>query len=258
MEYGKIIEIVKVLAVEVGNEILEYYKGNYNIDYKDDNSPLTCADKKANEIIVNSLKLNFPDYDILSEESYDDLKRLNNEYCFIVDPLDGTKEFINHTDEFTVNIALSKNGKSVLGVVYVPVSKELYYAYEGGGSFYFANGIEKINKVSERHKRLRLLSSKFHKSEEFLDLIERNASKISSVIGVGSSLKGCLIARGEAECYYRYGLTSEWDTAAMQIIVEEAGGILKQLNNTKMRYNRKDTLNRLGFYIINNKRNHIT
>ena len=257
MEYKKIIEILKIIAVEAGNEILKYYKGDYNIDYKDDNSPLTSADKKANEIIVNSLKVEFPNYAILSEESYDNLNRINNEYCFIVDPLDGTKEFINNTDEFTVNIALSKNGKSILGVVYVPVSRELYYAYKGGGSFYFINGKETINKVSKRSKNLRLLSSKFHKSKEFLDLIERNASEISSVIGVGSSLKGCMIARGEAECYYRYGLTSEWDTAAMQIIVEEAGGVLKQLNDTEMRYNRKDTLNRLGFYIINNKKNHI-
>jgi len=139
--------------------------------------------------------------------------------------------------------------------VYVPVTGELYYATKGHGSFYEYKGEITRNKVSHRIDRIRVLSSKYHKSKEFLDLIEDHASIISSVEGVGSSLKGCLIARGLAEAYYRFGLTSEWDTAAVQLVAEEAGGVFKQLDHSEMTYNRVDTLNRKGFYIVNTDEN---
>lgn len=200
---------------------------------------------------MNLIKEAFPEHAILSEESADDLSRLENPYCWIIDPLDGTKEFIHRTDEFTVNIALVYNHKPVVGVVYVPVTDELYYSILNEGSYYEYKGeIAKIQ-VSGRTEALRILSSKYHRSNAFLDMVEHNASRIKVVEGVGSSLKGCLIAKGDAEGYYRYGLTSEWDTAAVQLIVEEAGGIFMQMDDTEMVYNREDTLNRKGFYIVN-------
>ncbi|MBN2796949.1 MAG: 3'(2'),5'-bisphosphate nucleotidase CysQ [Clostridia bacterium] len=231
--------------------MIEIYNSDFEITYKEDDSPLTCADRAADEIIVNLIKEAFPEHAILSEESADDLSRLENPYCWIIDPLDGTKEFIHRTDEFTVNIALVYNHKPVVGVVYVPVTDELYYSILNEGSYYEYKGeIAKIQ-VSGRTEALRILSSKYHRSNAFLDMVEHNASRIKVVEGVGSSLKGCLIAKGDAEGYYRYGLTSEWDTAAVQLIVEEAGGIFMQMDDTEMVYNREDTLNRKGFYIVN-------
>lgn len=249
--YELALKVAKEAAVLAGIRIMEIYNSDYKIEYKADDSPLTCADREADEIIIKHIKASFPDHSILSEESADNLKRLDESYCWIVDPVDGTKEFINHTDEFTVNIALVKNKKPILGVIYVPVSEELYYAGYETGSYYEKDGKVTKNEVSQRTEKLRILSSKYHKSEAFLDLVEANADRISMVESVGSSLKGCLISRGLAEGYYRFGLTCEWDTAAVQIIVEEAGGIFKQLDHSEMLYNRKDTLNRKGFYIVN-------
>lgn len=253
--YKNELEAAKKIAILAGKKIIEIYNGNFDVEYKLDESPVTSADLIADTMIVDYLKNLFPSYSILSEESSDDLSRLKNKYCWIVDPLDGTKEFINRTDEFTVNIALAVNGKVVLGVIYVPVSEEIYYASIESGSYYQFNDKIIKNKVSSRREKLRILSSKYHKSESFLELIENNARVISSIEGVGSSLKGCLISRGLAEVYYRFGYTGEWDTAAMQIIVEEAGGVFKQLDDSNMRYNREDTLNRKGFYVLNNNVN---
>lgn len=249
------LSIAKEAAVLAGKKILTYYYSDFNVEYKEDDSPLTCADRAADDIIGDILSEHFPKIPILSEESSDDLKRLNSTYCWVIDPMDGTKEFIDHTDEFTVNIALVQDGYPIVGVVYVPVTNEIYFACKDAGSFYEVEGNVTKNTVSDRVDKLRLLSSKYHKSEAFLDLIESHAEVISAVEGVGSSLKGCLIARGLAEAYYRFGPTCEWDTAAVQLIVEEAGGFFRQMDHTEMTYNREDTLNRKGFYILNNEVN---
>ncbi len=256
--YLKELELAKKLAVEAGEKILEIYSSDFSVEYKDDDSPLTQADLKANEIIEKGLTKEFPNYAFLSEESKVDFSRMKEEYCWIVDPLDGTKEFVNRNGEFTVNIALSRNGKSVLGVVYVPVSEELFFAYEGyGAAFEYKGKVKKIQ-TSKKIDELVLVSSKSHKSEKFLELIKNNEEKISEVKSAGSSLKGCLVALGEVDAYYRFGLTCEWDTAAMHIIVEEAGGEVKQIDGTELRYNRKNTLNEKGFYMINNKNSKLT
>ena len=120
------IKLVKKLAIEAGQAIMKIYQTDFDVAYKEDQSPLTLADQKANEIIVDGLGKAYPDYAILSEEVADDKSRRLNDYCFIVDPLDGTKEFINRNGEFTVNIALVYHGKPVVGVIYVPVTKQLY------------------------------------------------------------------------------------------------------------------------------------
>lgn len=257
MNIEEILGCCKKAAVEAGRAILQIYEQgeSVEIEYKKDNSPLTIADKKSNDIIISYLKKNYPEYAILSEEQKDDKSRLKCPYCFIVDPLDGTKEFIKHNGQFTVNIALAEHGVSILGVIYVPVTKELYYAAKGIGSF-LEQGDRVIQlHVSERIKDIRAVMSSSHGCAEMDELIERHHLK--NFIKIGSSLKGCLIAKGEAEIYYRFNPTMEWDTAAMQCIAEEAGAIFRQMDDSEMRYNRENSLNDKGFYIINRIENRI-
>ncbi|WHH57494.1 3'(2'),5'-bisphosphate nucleotidase CysQ [Petroclostridium sp. X23] len=259
--YNKELDISKHLAVQAGIAILEIYETDFNIEKKEDNSPLTLADRNANEIIVKGLKDHFSDYAILSEESKDDKSRMENDFCFIVDPLDGTKEFIKRNGQFTVNIALAYTNKVVMGVIYVPVTKELYYASKGQGAYLAVveNGetrsenqrLQVTNKVTD----LIMVGSKSHSTEKEAKLIEDNKEKIKETKSAGSSLKGCMVAKGEADIYYRFGYTCEWDTGAMQCIAEEAGGIFKQMDGTDMLYNRQNNLNEKGFYIVNKKEN---
>ncbi|XMB66893.1 adenylyl-sulfate kinase [Mycoplasmatota bacterium zrk1] len=243
------------VALSAGDKILEIYNKEFEVEYKFDDSPLTEADKSANEIIVRYLKSNYRFASILAEESSDDLSRLENDWCFIVDPLDGTKEFVNRNGEFTVNIGLSYKGKSVLGVIYAPIFDEMYYASMDNGSYMIkGDNVIKLDSSSKENE-LTLVGSKSHRTKELEDLINKNKRKIVNVKSFGSSLKGCMIARNEADLYYRFGLTSEWDTCAMQCVVEEAGAIFRQMDHTQMTYNRKDSLNRKGFYIVNRKEN---
>jgi 3'(2'), 5'-bisphosphate nucleotidase len=248
------------LAIKAGDAIMDIYRGdNITVKYKSDNTPLTLADKVANDIIVSALREEYPLCAILAEESHeaDNRSRVFREYCFIVDPLDGTKEFIARTGQFTVNIALSHNGESVVGVIYVPVTEELYYAYRGYGAYYQNNPEATAVKLSvtDKLENLIFVGSKSHATEREEQLLKEKSSLISSVTTVGSSLKGCMVARGIADVYYRYGLTNEWDTAAMQCIVEQAGGVFRQADGSEMRYNRKDILNRKGFLAVNRREN---
>ncbi len=247
------LDTCKDLAVKAGKAILEIYNSDFKVDYKEDDSPLTKADSISDEIILEGLKKAFPDIPVLSEESQDNLIRLENEWCFIVDPLDGTKEFIKRNGEFTVNIALVHEGRSVTGVIYVPVKEELFFAQKGKGAFYKKDGTVKRIKVSDRTENIRLVMSRSHASDKLKAIIEKN--NIKDIKRAGSSIKGCLVAMGEAEVYYRFGPTMEWDTAAMQCIVEEAGGIFRQMDDSEMTYNRKDSVNRKGFYVLNSLQN---
>ena len=251
--YLKELETAKRAAVLAGKVIMEVYEsGDFGIEAKADDSPLTLADKAANRIIVDILKKEFPSYAILSEEEQDDLSRLDNDLCFVVDPLDGTKEFIKRNGQFTVNIALCYKHRVVMGVIYVPVTGEMYFAAQGHGSFVEADGkMTRINASTEQKEKseLSMVMSNSHGAAENDVLIEKYG--ITNYVKVGSSLKGCMIARGVADVYYRYGPTMEWDTAAMQCIVEEAGGLLMQMDDTEMLYNREDSLNSKGFYILN-------
>ena len=206
-----IIEIIKKTSYYAGRIILEIYEGDFSVEYKADNSPLTTADKKANDYIVGVLEKEFPHMSILAEESADDSERLDNDWCWIVDPLDGTKEFVKRNGEFTVNIALSFKGQSVLGVVYVPVIDEMYWGYSDGGAFYrhgcreayeaATNANEEIEligekiQVSKRTEKLIMFHSRSHKTKEIDDLVRRNSEKIKDIKCAGSSLKGCLIAK---------------------------------------------------------------
>lgn len=255
MDLEKELEVSIKAAIKAGHAIMEIYNNidDMQVEYKDGDMPLTAADKASDKIIVDALGNEFPDYAILSEEEKDDRARLSNDYCFIVDPLDGTKEFIKRNGQFTVNIALSYKHESVMGVIYVPVTGELYYAIKGKGAFLDnGNGVAERIEVSSCTdlEKLRIVMSSSHGCRQMDEIIEKY--KFSNFVKMGSSLKGCIVAKGGAELYYRFNPTMEWDTAAMQCIVEEAGGIFMQMDDTPMRYNRKDSVNSKGFYVINN------
>lgn len=257
MKYMRELEVAKQAAVLAGQAIMEVYNSaDFGVEYKKDNSPLTKADKESNEVIVRMLKEAFPEHAILSEEEKDNLDRLNNPLCFVVDPLDGTKEFLKRNGQFTVNIALSEDHHSVIGVIYVPVTGELYYAAKGYGSFLEKDGVVTELHVSDEEKEksdLNVVMSNSHGCKEMEELLEKY--QLKNFVKVGSSLKGCMIATGAADVYYRHNPTMEWDTAAMQCIVEEAGAIFRQMDDTEMLYNRENSLNYKGFYIINSMRN---
>ncbi|WP_457556948.1 adenylyl-sulfate kinase [Candidatus Harpocratesius sp.] len=255
-QLSSIIEDLKPIARQAGQKILEFYNDDMQISIKSDKSPLTQADTAANSIIVTFLQSRFPEHAILSEESKDDKSRLENDFCWIVDPLDGTKEFIKRNDEFTVNIALAYKHRVILGIIYAPVLEELYYAAEGIGTFLEIADKPPIRlHVNSKTTDLTVVSSRSHKSEKLVSLLSQHQNKIKSEVSKGSSLKGCLVARGDAEIYYRFGYTMEWDTAAMQSIVEQAGGIFRQMDDSEMLYNRVNSLNEKGFYILNSIQN---
>lgn len=259
MDLEKVLDVCKEISIQAGLVIMEIYNSckDMHVEYKEGNMPLTLADKASNQLIVKRLFTEFPEIAMLSEEEKDNKERLEKEYCFIVDPLDGTKEFMKRNGQFTVNIALSYKNRSILGVIYVPVTGELYYASKGKGAFLKTrDGQERQIHVSERMENLRVVMSNSHGCKEMDRLLEKYHLK--NFVSVGSSLKGCMIARGDAEVYYRYNPTMEWDTAAMQCIVEEAGAIFKQMDHTEMLYNREDSLNAKGFYIINRMENKMT
>ncbi len=256
--WEKELETAIQAAREAGAAIREVYDGagELGIEYKVDERPLTVADKMANKVIVKRLREAWPEYAILSEEEKDDRQRLQNNYCFIVDPLDGTKEFIKRNGQFTVNIALAYRHRSVMGVIYAPVPGDLYFAAEGLGAW----RVEKDNAKKPLHvsaitaiDEIRLVMSLSHGSAEMDALIKKYGFRHKRPMG--SSLKGCLVAAGEAEVYYRFNPTMEWDTAAMQSIAEEAGAVFRQMDDSEMLYNREDSTNRKGFYVINDKRN---
>ncbi len=256
MDTEKALRLSKMLAYEAGAAIMDIYRQDFDVELKDDASPLTQADKAANDLILAGLKAEFPDVAYLSEEEKDDFSRLKEKYCFIIDPLDGTKEFVKKNGEFTVNIALAKNGEPMMGVVYAPVLEELYFALKGAGAYLEdKDGHVTPLSVTSHTENLKLVASKSHRSEKLDEMMEANKDKITELVSYGSSLKGCLVAAGSADIYYRFGLTCEWDTCAMQAVVECAGGIMMQMDKTPLTYNRENTLNEKGFFIVNRKEN---
>ncbi len=238
-------------------KIMEIYNTHFDVEIKDDNSPVTLADKNADKIISEHLRNAFPSHALLTEESEDDKSRLANDYVWIVDPVDGTKDFVGRDGGFTTNIALAYKHELVVGVVVVPVTGEVYYATKDGGTYYIdANGNKSRIHVNDKLDDLTILCSVYHTNQIEEDLIQKHSDKIKHIRKVGSSLKPCQIAHGLAEISYRMsGNTKEWDTAASQIIVEEAGGLFCKCDGTKIKYNREDVYNREGYIVVNRKEN---
>ena len=251
--YQKELSRMIEAALVAKEKIMEIYNShNLNVEIKEDNSPVTKADKAADKIIREILRKYIPTYDFLTEESDDDLSRLNNDYVFIVDPVDGTKDFIARDDEFTTNIALAYKNEVVAGVISIPASGEIYYASKGDGAYYLSNGVSTKIHVNDKLDNLTCLTSVFHLNEEEKKLIEKHKDKIKNTIKRGSSIKACHIAHGKAEISYRMSPnTKEWDTAASQIIVLEAGGVFLEPDKSEIKYNRKDVYNRKGYIIAN-------
>ncbi len=243
----ELLNISKEAALAAGEDILKIYaSGDFSIEAKADDSPLTLADKASHNRIVSFLeKTNIP---ILSEEGrsipYDE--REEWEYFWMIDPLDGTKEFIKKNGEFTVNIALIHKERPILGVVYPPALKQMYTASKGSGAFLDGHEIHVSGKTLEL-PNLKTVASRSHMSpetEEFLNWLED-----PEIVSKGSSLKLLMVASGEADIYPRFGPTMEWDTAAAHIVVEEAGGQVVHTDlKTPISYNKQNLLN--PFFVV--------
>ena len=232
------------IARGAGQAILEVYHQDFAVQHKGDDSPLTAADMASHKAIVAGLQGLTPDIPVLSEEAakipFDE--RSGWHTYWLIDPLDGTKEFIKRNGEFTVNIALVHDGVPVLGVVHVPVSGVTYAACQGGGA------VKEVPGRDEQPIRVRKLSdgpvavvgSRSHRGDSLNSFLEKLGEH--EIVSMGSSLKICLVAEGAADVYPRLGPTSEWDTAAAHCVVEQAGGSLTDLEMQPLRYNRKDSL----------------
>jgi 3'(2'), 5'-bisphosphate nucleotidase len=239
-----LIRPVTDISIRAGARILEIYATDFEIETKADESPLTAADKASHNTIVAALAKLTPDIPILSEESDEITWEERSQWpeYWLIDPLDGTKEFIKKNGEFTVNIALIQGHKAVLGVVYVPVKNRSFYGFAKGGAFERTpeGEVREIHVTSPAQNPVRVVGSRSHRGE----LVDAYLAKLGDhiMVSMGSSLKLCLVATGEADVYPRLGLTSEWDTAAAQAVVECAGGKVTQLDGSPLMYNAKEDI----------------
>ncbi len=254
----KYLSIAIQASIFAGIEIMKVYATDFESVLKTDNSPLTVADQKANEVIMNHLKeTGIP---IISEENrqIDYAERKNWKTCWMVDPLDGTKEFIKRNGEFTVNIALIVDGNPVLGVIYVPVSKTLYFTTADGMSSYKLILENEITASEDIYKNavvikpapkdeipLKIVGSRSHRNEATEEFISnKKKSREVELVSKGSSLKFCLVAEGAANIYPRFAPTMEWDTAAGQAICQAVGiSVIDMVTNEPLRYNKENLLN---------------
>ena len=267
MDYHSLLKLAITAAIKAGQEILKIYETDFFVETKSDNTPVTLADKSASNSIIKDLaQTKIP---IISEEEdiLDYETRKKWERVWLVDPLDGTKEFVKRNGEFTVNIALVENNQPVIGVIYLPVQKELYFACINYGSFKVAqqqspeiNNIENLLKAAIKlptqklPKKYTVVASRSHLSRE----LNQHIDKLKNIYGevditnVGSSIKQCWVAEGKAHEYLRLGTTMEWDTAAGQCILEQAGGQIIDLETQKqMRYNKENMKN--NFFIAKHR-----
>jgi len=236
---------IKKIAMDASEEIMKIYIKDFTVAYKEDESPLTEADTKSNEIICTRLETLYPDIPILSEENklvpYE--SRRSWEYYWCIDPIDGTKEFIKKNDEFTINIALIHKDTPVLGVVYAPALKEMYSAKEGEGAYKNEQRLP-LEKNENLQESMRVVASKSHLSEETQAFIDALPTKKVEQVSKGSSLKLCMVAEGSADIYPRLAPTMEWDTAAAHAVVLEAGKKVIEYGTEKdIVYNKENLLN---------------
>ena len=250
LNYQGLLTALFPVARDAGQAIMEIYKASEGIEIqrKADDSPLTQADQASNKVICEALEQLNPKFPIISEENkeipYEE--RQNFSFSWMVDPLDGTKEFIKRNGEFTINIALIEKGNPILGVVHVPVSGITYYGFKGGGAFKILND-ETVQQIGVDVYRvnqtgLRFVCSRSHMSEAVKNYLAQFAQP--QTLSMGSSLKFLLIAEGKADIYPRLAPTMEWDTGAAQAILEAAGGkVLRHDDHTPLVYNKSNLLN---------------
>ncbi|QGH36224.1 3'(2'),5'-bisphosphate nucleotidase CysQ [Gracilibacillus salitolerans] len=251
------------VCLEAGNEIMEVYAQDFDVEFKEDDSPLTVADKKAHDAIASGLEKIDSSIPVLSEEGKEIPYEARKDWgqFWLVDPLDGTKEFIKKNGEFTVNIALIKDKYPEMGVIYAPALDTFYFGVNGEGA-YKLNDASKVKVTSsvdlinqsvslpevKESNITNVVASRSHMSEETEAFINQLDGEVE-VVSSGSSLKFCLVAEGKADYYPRYAPTMEWDTGAGQAIVEAAGGkVTRYEDNERFYYNRKELLN--GWFLV--------
>ena len=242
------------ISIQAGEQILEYYKDDIKVETKDDNSPLTKADLASHHEIVSALKELTPETPIISEESgipgYEERKTWDR--YWLVDPLDGTKEFIKKNGEFTVNIALIENSKPVLGVVHIPAKKMTYVGEKTVGTFKIdqdGNKTQVYSSVPEKNSKVSIVSSRSHGSSDTEERVEEMGFTVGKSVPAGSSLKFCLVAEGIADIYPRFGPTMEWDTAAGDAVFRYSGKEGERFS--PLSYNKESMKN--GEFIIGHK-----
>lgn len=249
-ELVALIKPLQAIARTAGESILDIYHAGFTVRQKSDSSPITEADIAAHDCIENGLYDLLPDIPVLSEESphIPLLKRLTWDWLWLVDPLDGTREFIARSGQFSVNIALIREQRPVLGLIYTPVEQRYYFAVHQYGAFKqeWQGATQAIHTRIPADSPIRVASGNRHIGRPlstYLDYLGRH-----HYLSLGSSLKSCLVAEGAVDLYPRFGPTSEWDTAAAQIIVEEAGGGLTDMFMRPLRYNARPTLINPDFF----------
>ncbi|MGP9802980.1 3'(2'),5'-bisphosphate nucleotidase CysQ [Rheinheimera sp. NSM] len=254
MFLSRLLDPVKSAAREAGAELWQLYQsGNFEQQEKADLSPVTSADLAANRIIINRLSELTPDIPIISEESYfvPLAQRQHWPRYWLIDPMDGTQEFVARSGDFAVSIALVEHGWPALGVIYWPKEDVLYYATRGHGAFKQQRNFINRIKVNQHQagETLRIAISRRQPLQPIVDLLQSKHDV--EYIALGScSLKSCLVAEGKADCYLRLGPTGEWDTGAVHIIVEEAGGKILDSEFTPLSYNQRDTLANPDFMVM--------
>tara|TARA_B000000475_G_scaffold205499_1_gene167659 strand:- start:1157 stop:1927 length:771 start_codon:yes stop_codon:yes gene_type:complete len=250
LNYSNFLKSIIDTSYIAGEKILEIYNDNNyksSIEIKKDASPLTIADKASNDVIINSLKKINTKIPILSEEEkeIDFSSRKDWNRFWLVDPLDGTKEFINRNGEFTVNIALIEDSSPVMGVVYAPVKKKLWYGLKNYGSFLINNNEKpiKISKKKPLDEIIKIVSSRSHANDKKLKKYLKKFKKYE-IVSMGSSIKMCLVADGTAHYYPRFGPTMEWDTGAAHAVVKYANGNIYNIDTKEeLIYNKENLLN---------------
>ena len=249
-EFQKLIPALIDIAQQAGKAIMEVYSNaadQQGLSFKSDSSPLTEADKQSNDIICAGLSRISPDIMIISEENkeIDYAQRKQVSLCWLVDPLDGTKEFVNRNGDFTVNIALVKDGKSILGVVFAPAWNEMFYGLEGYGAFQVIGDEHvplKAASYQSSDKNLTIVCSRSHLNTATQDFLDQYTEP--NTVSRGSAYKFLLLAAGKAHVYPRLAPTMEWDTAAAHIILEEAGGsIFNPETGISLQYNKESLIN---------------
>ncbi|WP_394165960.1 3'(2'),5'-bisphosphate nucleotidase CysQ [Neptunomonas phycophila] len=249
------IEKVLELSKQAGYAVMEIYKKDFAVYDKSDNSPLTEADMAAHHLLVDGLKAIAPSIPVLSEESGEEVKteRLKWSEYWLIDPLDGTKEFIKKNGEFTINVALIKDGVPVFGVVYAPALNTLYWGEQGKGAFKQNDGEGAVEiKVGDNPTVAtgwKVVGSRSHQSDDFKAFMEMLPE--ADIVAMGSSLKLCLVAEGAADLYPRLGPTSEWDTAAAHAVVLAAGGQVLEVETLKpLTYNQRPNTLLNPYFIV--------
>ncbi|MDI1301379.1 MAG: 3'(2'),5'-bisphosphate nucleotidase CysQ [bacterium] len=260
LDLAALLPQVTAIAAAAGVDIMAIYRdeSRWDVQNKNDDSPLTAADIAANRTIVAGLEKLAPDIPVISEEC-DEVpfsERSRWSRCWVVDPLDGTKEFIARNDEFSVNIALVENHEAVLGVVYSPVTQTACVAARGLGAFRIDNRIATALKTVplplKKERAVRLVASRRHRDAREALFMERVQARIgdTELATAGSAFKICAVAEGLADAYPRFGPTMEWDTAAGQVVIEEAGGALLDEKGRAFRYNERESLLNGSFIVL--------